>query len=572
MLRFFFFLYLMTGLFACRPQSTTDKQSQASLGKIIFEVSGNEEAKPHFIRGVAALHNFWYPEAQEAFQKAIDADPDFAMAYWGLAMAHNSTLWQNQDKEAALKVLNQLGATSEERLLKAKTEKEKSYLKSLDFLYSQEENKLKRDNAYMQFMKDFYVSYPEDQEVAAFYALSLLGVLRPEQDDVKERMEAAAVSQKIIKQNGQHPGAVHYLIHALDDPLHAPMALEAAYTYAEIAPESNHALHMPSHIFVQLGLWREVINSNVDAFAASQKWVEKKGLDITELDYHSLSWMSYGYEQCGQFSKSFENLQQIKTNYAELAGKSMERYMPQMEASYIINGEYWQILPEPELEGLSGRILYTRCSQMLASGLSAVHLDDQQAANKALDYMALIRKMFVDRQDTYHAKLCEINEKALAGFIAYHQGEVSDSRSLFEQGLSLEESMEPPSGPPDVVKPIHELYGEVLLEMNMPQEAMNAFAHSLKLMPRRSASLLGMARAAELLNDGPTAFEYYSEFLSNWKDADPNQSEVPEAEQFLKLYPELADQATAYYPLPLNVPMDQRLSMNQCLPSGMKMN
>ncbi len=570
-------LFLWVFLFSCQPagqdkQASETNAARSTLGKIDFEVAGSEEAMPHFMRGIAALHSFWYPEALEAFQKTREIDPAFAMAYWGEAMAYNRTFWQIQDKEQALEVLNALASNPEDRLDMVKSEKEKLFLQSLDILYGENEDKLVRDRAYMQFMKQFYEKHPDDHEVAAFYALSLLGVLRNNQGNEKERMQAAAVVQQILADNDQHPGAVHYLIHALDDPLHAPMALEAAYTYAKIAPEANHALHMPSHIFVQLGLWDEVIKSNIDAFAASQKWVEKKGLTIADWDYHSLAWMSYGYEQSGQFEKSRQNLQKIKEAAAEVEGGATDYYMPVMEANYIVNSENWQVLPVPEMAGKDGRARYAACGQMLASGLSAVKMEKWKAAEEALAYMSAVKQKFQEQDDAYHVKLCEINEKALGGYLQFAQGNSAESQRLFEEGLSLEESMNPPTGPPDVVKPIHELYGEVLLDMGEGKQAMEAFAIALERTPQRSASVLGMARAAEMTNDHATAYQYYEQFLENWKSADSNQAEIPEAEQYMSLNPEQAEEASAYLPSPIQVPMDQRLSIDQCLPTGMKLN
>lgn len=571
-MRFYLTFFCCVCLLACQPPATDEQATSpaSSLGKIDFPVDGSPEAIPHFERGVAALHNFWYPEALEAFQKAREVDPDFAMAYWGEAMSHNRTFWQVQDKEAALEVLKELGATPEERLAKAGSEKEKMFLQSLDALYSDTDDKLQRDRAYMQFMKNFYQQHPDDHEVASFYALSLLGILRNNQGNEKERMEAAAVVQKVLRKNSEHPGAVHYLIHSLDDPLHAPMALDAARTYARIAPESNHALHMPSHIFVQLGLWDEVISSNIDAFNASKKWVEKKDLSIKDWDYHSLAWMSYGYEQSGQFEKSAENLKIIKD--AEANGGGSDYYLPIMQGNYIVNSQNWEVLPLPDWEDKNGRALYAQVSYLLASGLSAVNLEAWQAADDALTHMAKIREKFEAKEDQYYVNLIEINEKALEGYKLHGQGKSAESRQLFEEGMAIEESMNPPTGPPDVIKPIHELYGEVLLAIDEPEAARDAFAVSLQRMPGRSASLLGMARAAELLNDRPLAYQYYQDFLNNWDEADPNQAEIPEAEQYLVLNPDQENRASAYLPSPLrqDVALDQRLSINQCLPTGMQ--
>jgi tetratricopeptide (TPR) repeat protein len=564
--------FLSFFIFACQP---AQKQAEPSseLGKISFEVEGSTEAMPHFERGVAALHNFWYPEALEAFQKAREIDPDFVMAHWGEAMSHNRTFWQVQDREAALAVLQELGTTSEERLKLASSDKERLFLESLDMLYNASDDKLARDRAYMRFMRSFHEKYPDDQEVASFYALSLLGILRNNQGNEKERMEAAAVAQKVIAQNSEHPGAVHYLIHAMDDPLHAPLALDAARTYARIAPESNHALHMPSHIFVQLGLWDEVVSSNTDAFAASQKWVARKDLDISEWDYHSLAWMSYGYEQGGQFSKSADNLQLIKTSAAETGGGgSIDYYLPIMQGNYILNSQKWEVLPAPEWQDKKGRSLYAQVSYLLASGLSAVHLEDFESAENVLALMQQIRENFNSKEvdKPYYRQLIRINESALGGFLHFARGDAESARQLFETGTSLEESMNPPTGPPDVIKPIHELYGEVLLEMGEARQAMEAFAISLERTPGRSASLLGMARAAEMADDRPTAYQYYQDFLNNWENADADQAEVPEAEQYLALNPGQEGKATAYLPTPLQVSsLDERLSISQCLPTGM---
>lgn len=563
-------IFLCFSFFACQNNSQT-AAPETRLGKIAFEVKGSPEALPHFERGVAALHNFWYPEALEAFQQARAIDPDFAMAYWGEAMSYNRTFWQVQDKEAARKVLQELGATPDERLQKTASEKERMFLQSLDLLYGDEEDKLLRDRAYMNFMKNFYQRYPRDHEVATFYALSLLGILRNNQGNEKERMEAGAVAQKVMAENGEHPGAVHYLIHAMDDPLHAPLALDAARTYARIAPESNHALHMPSHIFVQLGLWDEVVSSNTAAFAASQKWVERKGLTISDWDYHSLAWKSYGYEQGGQFENSAANLQVIKDAVAEVGGGSSDYYLPVMQGNFIVNSQQWQVLPLPDWKEKKGRALYAQVSYLLASGLSAVNLKSWQAAEEALSHMEQIREVFEAQEDDYYVNLIQINEKALKGYQRFAKGKNDESRQLFEEGLALEESMNPPTGPPDVIKPIHELYGEVLLEMGDPQAAMESFAIALERTPKRSASLLGMARAAEEINDRSTAYQYYQEFLQNWENADPNQAEIPEAEQFLALNPEQEGMAAAYLPTPLQTAsLDQRLSINQCLPTGMQ--
>lgn len=555
-------------LLACSP--TNSDTAQATLGKINFPTSGKPEAKEHFLRGVAALHSFWYPEALEAFHKAREADPDFAMAYWGEAMSYNRTFWQVQDKEAAISILKGLGPDAETRLAKAPTEKEKKFLQSLDVLFGDEKDKLKRDWAYMRFMRSFYEQNPEDPEVAAFYALSLLGVLRNNQGNEKERMEAAAVAQRILAQNPEHPGAVHYLIHAVDDPLHATLGLEAARTYAKIAPESNHALHMPSHIFVQLGLWEEVIKSNIAAFAASEKWVAKKALTDADLDFHSLAWLSYGYQQAGQFDKAKEKLDLIRAIKDEVDAPRADFYAADMRARQIVESGQWEIIPfeETEQRKQSG---YGRCGEWLATGLSALNLGQPEVAAKALAKMQTMKENYAVEQEDYYVKLVSVNELALQAFQAYVNGKKKMCQEFFEQAVAIEESLNPPTGPPDVVKPVHELYGEVLLEIGEGQKAMVQFQQALQRMPNRSASVLGVARAAVLLADKVTAYRQYQLLLENWKNADPERKAFMEAQQFVEEHiDQKKENMATYLPIPLRKPLDQQLSISQCLPASVR--
>src|SRR6185436_14001281 len=205
---------------------------------------------------------FEFDEAAEAFKKAQQADPAFALAYWGEAMSYNHPLWAQVDVPAAKKALEKLGPTPESRIAKARTPKEKSYVEAVHQLYYAPGEKLARDNAYSQAMAKMYAQWPEDREVAIFYALSLLGTVRPGDQGFRRQALAASIAERVFKENPNHPGAAHFIIHSFDDPDHAPLALPAARAYAQIAPSAPHALHMPSHIFVQLGLWDDVAKSN----------------------------------------------------------------------------------------------------------------------------------------------------------------------------------------------------------------------------------------------------------------------------------------------------------------------
>src|SRR5712692_5511318 len=282
--------------------------SQApELGTIQFPTSGAPTAQPAFIEGVKDLHSFEFDEAAAAFKNAQQADPNFALAYWGEAMSYNHPLWAQVDVEAGRKALGKLAPTLEGRLTKAKMPREKAYVEAVDQLFSAEGDKLARDQAYSQAMARMYRQWPDDHEVATFYALSLLGTVRPGDKGFRRQALAASIVEQVFKENPNHPGAAHFIIHAFDDPDHAPLGLTAARAYSKIAPSAPHALHMPSHIFVQLGMWDDVAASNTVAYKAAIDLLARMHLTEGREDFHTLSWLEYANLMRGKFDEAKKN-------------------------------------------------------------------------------------------------------------------------------------------------------------------------------------------------------------------------------------------------------------------------
>ncbi|HSG39494.1 MAG TPA: hypothetical protein VLE27_07625, partial [Thermoanaerobaculia bacterium] len=250
----------------------------SELGQIDFPTSASPAAQAQFVRGVAALHSFFYDEAADLFREAQKADPGFALAYWGEAMTYHHPIWSEQDRDAALAALARLAPDPEQRAAKAPTEREKAWLAAVEVLYGEGE-KPARDAAYAEAMRKLHERYPDDVEAASFYTLSLIGpALTGPPGDARDRplIRAAAILEELFDRAPRHPGVLHYMIHAYDDPLHAPLGLRAARLYAKTAPAAHHALHMPSHIFVQIGDWPSAAASNEDAWAASADWVKRR--------------------------------------------------------------------------------------------------------------------------------------------------------------------------------------------------------------------------------------------------------------------------------------------------------
>jgi len=532
---------------------------KSKLGRVDFPTSGSEKATPHFLRGLAALHSFWYEEALDAFRESTRVDPDFMMGYWGEAMAHNHPLWDQQETETARAVLAKI--KNVEKL----TPRERAYIEAARALYG-EGDKLARDRAYMSAMEKIHKAYPDDLEAASFYSLSLLGTVRPGDKGFSRQMKAASLALDVYSKNPDHPGAAHYIIHSLDDPEHAILALPAARRYAEIAPDAHHARHMPSHIFLQLGMWPEAASSNETAWAVSDAWVKRKSLPIVQRDYHSLAWLLYVYLQQGRHAKAEELLKVMERAMAESNAPRLQRTYLDMATTYAVEtGKYDQmpallsvVKGEPS-QADAGAMKGHHCAAKppdnrsdnkavaqnrayntsgenvrvpFARGLAAASSGSLEEAEKYASAIASIRKKRLDKGEAYEAKRIEIMEAEVLALAKSMKGDHAEAIEIMRKATSLESEMDPPSGPTDLLKPSHEMFGEILLKAGKPKEAAEQFAISLHRQPNRARSLLGAARAAAQSGDKAAAASAYSAFKSIWGQADPQLPELREVDNF----------------------------------------
>jgi tetratricopeptide (TPR) repeat protein len=481
--------------------------SAQELGSISFPTSGSANAQPKFIEGVKDLHSFEFDEAAEAFHKAQQLDQNFALAYWGEAMSYNHPLWAQLDLPAARKALERLAPTLEGRLAKAHTEKEKAFLEAVNQLFYSPGDKLARDNAYSDAMARMYSRWPDDHEVAIFYSLSLLGTVRPGDKGFRRQALAASIALKVFQENQNHPGAAHFIIHSFDDPDHAILALPAARVYAKIAPAAPHALHMPSHIFVQLGMWQDVAASNIVAYKAAVDLVTRMHLPEGREDFHTLSWLEYANLMLGKFDEARKNV--------DLAKQAVDRNpknpnVPQqyhtMLARYILETNKWEKIPleastdtgadhesMPGMPGMGARYAGQGAWTFIA-GLSAAKLGDASAAERARASLSAMRQS-VESKDAYAAKPFAIMENEVASAAQLARGQKAEAVRLAKQAADIESTLAAPSGPPEPIKPGLEFYGEVLLDAGMRREAASAFQAQLLRTPNRTPSVKGLARA-----------------------------------------------------------------------------
>jgi tetratricopeptide (TPR) repeat protein len=487
------------------------KAQESQLGRVEFPTSGSARAQAHFLRGLAALHSFWYEEALDAFQESTKIDPDFAMGYWGEAMTYNHPLWGEQDLAAARAVVAKFKETPK------LTERERAYLNAVRLLYG-EGDKRARDVAYSAAMEKIYRAYPDDLDAAAFYSLSLLGITGGEKG-YRLQMKAGAIALEVYQKNPNHPGAAHYIIHAFDDPDHAILALPAARRYASIAPEAHHARHMPSHIFLQLGMWPEAAASNESAWEASDAWMKRKNLSVSVRDYHSLHWLLYAYLQQGRYDDAEKLLNLMKKVMSEstydnkLRPGYYENNYANMAAAFIVETERWnlasELFPESKAPAASEQTSMTGShgshTMASASGAATVRTSSASvtlplfirglaAAVNGSDVSQFITTLQGVRSG--RPANSEIFELEIAALSASMKKDHDKAIELMKKATALEEATNAPYGPPSLIKPSHELFGEILLRAGRPAEATEQFKIALLRQPNRARSLLGLQRAA----------------------------------------------------------------------------
>jgi tetratricopeptide (TPR) repeat protein len=481
----------------------------AELGSVRFESSGAAEAQEAFQQGVAALHSFFYGEAARQFREAQEADPGFALAYWGEALTHNHPLWREQDREAARAVLERLAPTAAERAAKAPTERERAYLEAVETLFG-EGSKEERDRAYAEALRRLHEGFPADPEAAAFYALALQGADVTGPGVIPARMRSAAILEELFDDHPDHPGVLHYLIHAYDDPVHAPLGLRAARRYARVAPAAHHARHMPSHIFLQLGLWEEVVASNRDAVAASEAWVERRGLAADQIDLHSLTWLHYGLLQLGRLREAEEVLHRAEAVVEQVGTPRAVHHRDDMRARHGLetgSAETVLLPPLPEATAHHGVLLEAAAQAAYRRGDGAV-------------LGAVAERLAALAAEEGGAPSLAAAARQAEGLRHLQRGEPEAGIARLREAAGLEEALDPPSGPPGPAKPSHELLGEVLLARGQAEDAAGAFAAALARMPNRAASLAGAARAAAAVGEAARARELAARLLGQWSGAD----------------------------------------------------
>ncbi|MFM1896368.1 MAG: hypothetical protein RLZZ385_1442 [Pseudomonadota bacterium] len=485
----------------------------------------NAAAQEQFMLGVGYLHSFGTTQAQEAFRKAQELDPDFAMAYWGEAFTYQHPFF-GAISDGPGEALMRLAPTPELRQAKAPNDKEKGFLKAAEAYALTPGGMPERRIAWNKAMEELYARYPDDYEVTAFYVVSTLAAAG-HSGAMRERMnmKAGALALELFKKNDNHPGAAHYVIHAFDDPIHAPIALEAALKYRDIAPAVSHARHMPSHIFIQHGMWDEVANWNESAYqVARELW--KPGDAVGEQN-HATDWGQYGDLQRGDLARSELWIERARQTLAENPrdGRSIDT-LKIVQSRHTIETRQWQLMELTDDLTLE---------QLLALGMSAAHLGELDLADRVAASLAA-RAAANPNNDNLQMVHAEVAALARAKRAETATGQVRESlqaeaKALLANAITVEESGILPNGAANPLKPVHELAGEIYLSFGEAAEAIDLFETLLLRLPNRPLSLLGAARAYVAAGEMDKAGDMYAKLLAIWSDE--SWPSVQEARQFV---------------------------------------
>ena len=499
------------------------------IGTFEFPTSASGEAQRHFTLGVGYLHSFGWKQARTEFRKAQEIDPDFALAYWGESLTYNHPLIPVlQDPDSPQDTLNRLGSTSEERLSKAPTNREKGFLRAAEAFAFTEGSLGDKRLAWMYAMLDLYEDFPEDREVIAFTAVAMLSGATVSQDNrvlnnfltesgTEISMQAGAMAMDIFRENPNHPGAAHYIIHSFDHPTYAPLALSAAEKYASIAPAVSHARHMPTHIFIQHGMWDRVAEWNDSAFLAG--WDLWEPGDAAGDQNHSSDWGQYGDLQRGNFDRSEMWINRASDVLSNNPGDGRSTgTLKTMKARHIIETENW------ETYELTDSL---NSDELLALGLSAANLGDLDLAQAVAD-----RLEDLSSQSPSNTTLNLISME-ISALTMFKKGQEEEAVALLMEAVSVAENQSPPRGAASPLKPVHELAGDLLLAMGSHDKAAELYETSLGRMANRPRALLGAARSYAGMSDEYNARQKFQAFYSLWKDTDI--AAVDEVEDYLGL-------------------------------------
>jgi tetratricopeptide (TPR) repeat protein len=530
------------------------------VGKVTFPITCAPEVQSDFARGVALLHSFFYEEARRVFTSVAERDPKCAMAQWGIAMTWWHPIWTppTPDEMRAGKA-----AIEKAMSMKTGTDRERRFITALNTYYNMPDGPISapvgqschgpvgpRDRvvAYEKAMLELRDNYPDDFEVQTFYAFAVLsvGYATPTDTTLSKQLEAAGILEKLCKQNPNHPGVVHYLIHSYDYPQVAQRGLAAAKAYDSIAPWVPHALHMPSHIFTRLGMWDESIAANRASAEASRAYAAMWHRDATEAEeLHALDYLAYSYLQEAQDTEA--------RKIVDLAAK-VRKTNPQLEFSaayalaaiptrYAFERNDWVAAANLSIPDVPHWSSFPFMEALIEYGhaLGRAHTGDLEGSRKAIARMQVLRNATKDPKFDYFKSHLDLQMQAASAWLAVSEGKKDQAIDMLREAADSEDILGKHPVSPGAFIPIREQLGTLLLQIGKPSDAQREFAAVLKIYPGRFRGLYGAAQAAEKAGDNENASRYYTKLAAQTTKAGASRDELNHVREFLSAQAKAAD-------------------------------
>src|SRR5881409_55915 len=561
-------IFFLTGLASVNLLAISDVECATvpepgdlrAAGKVDFPISCTPAVQSEFARGVALLHSFFYEEARRIFTSVAEQDPKCAMAQWGIAMTWWHPIWtpptpdeMNAGKAAIAKAMG----------MTAGTDRERGFITALNVYYNTPDSSNAgaigqschgpvgpRDRvvAYEKAMHQLRDKYPNDFETQIFYAFAVLavGYATPNDTSLSKQLEAAAILEKLWKQNANHPGVVHYLIHSYDYPQSAQRGLTAAQTYDSIAPWVPHALHMPSHIFTRLGMWDESIAANRASAEASRAYAAMRHRDATEAEeLHALDYLAYSYLQEAQDTEA--------KKIVDLAAR-VRKTNPELEFSaayalaaiptrYAFERNDWAAAAVLTIPNLPHWSSFPFLEALIEYGhaLGRAHTGDLDGARKAIARMRELRDATKDPKFDYFKSHLDLQMQAASAWVTASEGKKNEAIEMLRRAADAEDILGKHPVSPGAFVPIREQLGSLLLEVGQSKEAQREFEAALKIYPGRFRGLYGAARAAEQIGDKENASRYYAKLATQTAKSSGSRDELNHVREFLSAEGKAAD-------------------------------
>jgi hypothetical protein len=511
-------LVVLSGAFAGEAAAQDHQHAGHSLGTVVFPVSCSAQAQVEFNRAVALLHHMTYPQAREAFERVATTDPRCAMAHWGIAMTLFQPLWPTRPRPEALQ--RGWGEVQTAKALQPPTERERLFVAAAEafFLEPASSDYWLRIRRWEQAEEKIFAAFPDDQEAAAFYALAHLAVAPADAKAKAYSDRAAQILLRVYERNPDHPGAMHYLVHANDVPGRERESLEITHKYESAAPHNPHALHMPTHIYTRLGDWDGVIRGNLLAADAALEYpAGDRGEFVWDEFPHAIEYLVYAYLQKGADEEAAAQLQRLRSTARLEPSFKTAFHLASTQARYILERRDWNaavlIVPREPATLDWDRFAWPEAIARFTRGLGAAHLGKADELRMERERLQVLEDAMRKAGEELFATNIQILRLELSAWRAHMEGKEEPGIALMVEASELEASTPKPAVTPGPTLPADELLGDLLMEQENPVAALVAYQRARERYPRHFNILLGAARAARTLGDEPMARGFYQELI-----------------------------------------------------------